>query len=220
MASIEFVDYNDNVVSLNPAFVEIDTPETRSLLDRARGGDAVAFGEICRAYEMRLLRQAMGLCGDEATAEELAEDTLVEAWKYLRRYNGRCQFFTWLCSILLNRWRNGLRKKRPAPFAALAGREREEVQERIANVADDRPAPDQEIEAREQAVLIRQCIETLPAKQQQVVYLRFYVDDSIAGIAAALDCSVGTVKSRLFSALDKLRGMNAFADVKTKTMTL
>ena len=53
------------------------------------------------------------------------------------------------------------------------------------------------------------CIQALPAKHQQVIHLRFYAGDSLAGIAAALGCSVGTVKSRLFHALDKLRGMNA-----------
>jgi len=64
----------------------------------------------------------------------------------------------------------------------------------------------------------------LPAKHQQVIYLRFYADDSLEGIAAALGCSMGTVKSRLYHALDKLRGMNAlnaqFADSKTKDSTL
>src|SRR5207244_13602013 len=55
----------------------------------------------------------------------------------------------------------------------------------------------------------QKCIQMLPAKHQQVIYLRFYVDDSLAGIAAALGCSVGTVKSRLFHALDKLRKLNA-----------
>jgi RNA polymerase sigma factor (sigma-70 family) len=73
---------------------------------------------------------------------------------------------------------------------------------------------------REQATLIWQCIETLPAKQQHVVYLRFYVDDSLDGIAAALGCSTGTVKSRLFNALDKLRTMNGFADLKPNPQTL
>ena len=67
---------------------------------------------------------------------------------------------------------------------------------------------------------MRQCVQALPAKHQQVIYLRFYVDDSLEGIAAALGCSVGTVKSRLFHALDKLRKMNAFStqlsDFKTK----
>ena len=53
------------------------------------------------------------------------------------------------------------------------------------------------------------CIQTLPARHQQVIYLRFYVDNSLESIAAALGCSVGTVKSRLFHALEKLRKMNA-----------
>jgi len=47
----------------------------------------------------------------------------------------------------------------------------------------------------------------LPPKHEQVIYLRFYVDESLEGIAAGLGCSVGTVKSRLFHGLDKLRGM-------------
>jgi RNA polymerase sigma-70 factor (ECF subfamily) len=97
------------VFSLSPTFVETEIPEMRSLLDQARAGDAEAFGEICRVHGTRLLRQAVALCGNLTLAEDLAQDTLVEAWKCLRRYNGRCQFFTWLCAILLNRYRNVLR---------------------------------------------------------------------------------------------------------------
>jgi RNA polymerase sigma-70 factor (ECF subfamily) len=216
MAFSRQFDYNENVLSLNPTFVEMDAPETRSLLGQAQAGEAVAFGELCRAYETRLLRQAMTLCGNEALAEELAQDTLVEAWKCLRRYNARCQFFTWLCAILLNRWRNTVRKKRPAPFATLAGHDRDEVQNRMANLPDGRPTPDETAQMREQAASIWECVQGLPGKQQQVVYLRFYVDDSLEGIAAALGCSTGTVKSRLYHALDRLRGMSAFADSKTK----
>lgn len=208
------------MLSLNPIFVDIDAPETRSLLEQAQSGDLAAFGEICRAYETRLLRHAMALCGNEALAEDLAQDTLVEAWKSLRRYNGRCQFFTWLCAILLNRWRNTVRKKRPAPFSAFAGSDRDEIQERIGNLTDDRPAPDQTAQMREQAALVWQCVQMLPVKQQQVVFLRFYVDDSLDGIAAALGCSTGTVKSRLFHALDKLRAMHTFADLKSNSQTL
>src|SRR5438874_11350003 len=107
--------YDQDVFSLNPTFVEIEAPDTRSLLNEAQAGDAEAFAELCRAYETRLLRQALALCGNATLAEDLAQDTLVEAWKCLRRYNGRCQFFTWLCAILLNRHRNTIREKRPLP---------------------------------------------------------------------------------------------------------
>jgi RNA polymerase sigma-70 factor (ECF subfamily) len=208
------------VFSLNPTFVELETPDTRSLLDQARAGDTEAFCEICRVYETRLLRQAVALCRNTTLAEDLAQDTLIDAWKCLRRYNGRCQFFTWLCAILLNRYRNTIRRKRPLFFSTLSGHDRDEFQNRIDNLPGRDFPPNDAVELREEAELVRKCIEKLPAKHQQVIYLRFYAGDSLEGIAAALGCSVGTVKSRLFHALDKLRAMNAlsaqFAHVKTK----
>jgi RNA polymerase sigma-70 factor (ECF subfamily) len=197
------------VFSLNPAFVEIEAPDTQSLLDQVRAGDTEAFCDVCRVYETRLLRQAITLCGDPTLAEDLAQDTLVEAWKCLRRYNGRCRFFTWLCAILLNRYRNSVRAKRAVTLSSLAAHDREEFQNSIDNLADRDASPDQAAQLREQSILVRNCIDALPTKHQQVIYLRFYVDDSLEGIAAALGCSVGTVKSRLFHALEKLRGMNA-----------
>lgn len=194
--------------SLNPTFVDIETADSEGLLERARAGDADAFCEVCRAYETRLLRQAATLCGNATLAEDLAQDTLVEAWKCLRRYNGRCQFFTWLCAILLNRYRNTVRRKRPMLFSAFRAQDQQGFQDRLNQLADEKALPDEAAAQREQAALVRQCIEALPAKQQQVIYLRFYVDDSLESIAAAVGCPVGTVKSRLFHALEKLRGMS------------
>ena len=66
--------------------------------------------------------------------------------------------------------------------------------------------PDEAAQSHEQAALVRKCLDALPAKHQQVIYLRFYVDDSLEGIAAALGCSVGTVKSRLFHAARSCAG--------------
>ena len=208
------------MASLNAATVEIDPVDSRSLLDRARAGDAEAFAQVYRVHATHLLRQAMGLCGNVGLAEELAQDTLVEAWQSLRRYHGGCKFFTWLCAILLNRYRNTMRRNRHRPLSILARGERDSPANAVARLADHDAVPDHAAEVREHAALVRTCIESLPPKQQQVIYLRFYVDDSLEGIAAALGCSVGTVKSRLFYALDKLRGMNAlgahFAELKTK----
>ena len=196
--------------------METEISETRSLLDQARAGDTEAFSEICRIHGTRLLRQAMTLCGDSTLAEDLAQDTLVEAWKCLRRYNGRCRFFTWLYAILLNRHRNLLRQKRLLPFSAFARPDHDEFQKHFTNLVDHGSLPDEAAQLHEQAAQVRACLQALPAKQRQVIYLRFYADDSLEGIAAALGCSVGTVKSRLFHALDRLRGMNAlntrFAD--------
>ena len=200
------------MLTLNPTLMETTASEARGFLAQAQAGDAEAFGEVCRAYETRLLRQAMALCGSATQAEDLAQDTLVEAWRCLHRYNGRCQFFTWLCAILLNRYRNTVRQRRSVPFSAFQARDQQELHDSIGQLADRESLPDEAAQRREQAVLVQQCIQALPAKHQQVIHLRFYVDDSLEGIAAALDCSVGTVKSRLFHALDKLRGMNALSE--------
>jgi len=200
------------MLSLNLALVKVALPGPRDLLAQALAGDAEAFGELCRAYETRLVRQAMTLCADAALAEELAQDTLVEAWKCLRRYNGRCQFFTWLCAILLNRYRNTVRQKRPLLFSALAPQGIGEVGSALYELPAHESLPDEVAQRQEEAALLQQCVAALPRKHQQVIHLRFYVDDSLEGIAAALDCSVGTVKSRLFHALDKLRAMHALRE--------
>ena len=194
---------------LNPAFVISELSETGSFVERAQAGDSEAFGGVCRLYETRLLRQAMTLCRNESMAEDLAQDTLVEAWKSLRRYNGRCQFFTWLCAILLNRYRNTVRRKRPLPLSSLPRRDEDEFADRLEKLRDENSSPDQAAQLREESAVVLACIQSLAQKHQQIIYLRFYVDHSLEGIAAALGCSVGTVKSRLFRALDKLRTMNA-----------
>jgi len=174
-----------------------------------------------RLVELDVSRLVSG--ADASQAEDLAQETLVEAWKSLRRFNGQCQFFTWLCAILLNRHRNGLRVYRPITLTALAGTDRDELQSSLENVPDPAALPSESLQQREHSELVRRCIGALPEKQQQVIFLRFYVDDSIDGIAAALGCSPGTVKSRLFNALERLRGMNAlnrampFSESEVKT---
>jgi RNA polymerase sigma-70 factor (ECF subfamily) len=207
------------VFSLNPPFVAVENSEARSLLDLARSGDGEAFCRICREHESRLLRQALVLCGNLALAEDLTQDTLIEAWKSLRRFNGKCQFFTWLCAILLNRYRNYTRQRKPTAFSALNPGDRSVFAKTLDRVLDNRVSPDQAAQLREQTELMLRCIHALPAKQQRVVYLRFYANDSLQGIAAALGCSVGTVKSRLFRALEKLRTMNELSALPAVSYT-
>jgi len=194
------------VVGTNQADGRIATPESTDPLSRAQRGDSDAFCEVCLAYESRLRRQATALCGDAALAEDLAQETLVEAWKSIRRFNGKCKFFTWLCSIMMNLHRNVRRNSRKHPIALsdLRGSDCESVQERVDNCT---LIPDQMTLTAERASQLCQLLDCLSKKHREVIYLRFYVDDSLEGIAAALGCSVGTVKSRLYHALEKLRRM-------------
>jgi RNA polymerase sigma-70 factor (ECF subfamily) len=190
-------------------FVETEQAPSPGLLERAQSGDADAFCELCRTHEARLFRQALSLCGGNALAEDLAQDTLVEAWRCLRRYNGRCRFFTWLCAILLNRYRNVRREKRPVSFSALSPGEHESARTTSKQLIDSAFQPDEAAARRERDRRLHESLRRLSPKHRQVIHLRYFVDDSLDGIAAALNCSVGTVKSRLFHALEKLRTIHA-----------
>lgn len=199
--------YEYLVFTLNPVFVETEISESPALVTQAQQGDGDAFCELCRIHGNRLLRQAAVLCADSALAEDLAQETLFEAWKSIRRYNGKCRFFTWLCAILINRHRNVLRQKRPLALTALCHTDRQGAQDILERLTDESVPPDEAASLTERAERLRSCIEQLPPKQRQVIYLRFYVDDSLEGVANALGCSVGTVKSRLFYAIEQLREM-------------
>jgi RNA polymerase sigma factor (sigma-70 family) len=186
------------VQSLNASYVsDAGLNYSPDLLARAQARDADAFCELCRPYEDRLFRQAVALCQDPTLAEDLVQETLIEAWKSLRRFHGGCRLFTWFCAIMLHRYQKALRRKRPIGVT-------EEVCEAII---DERPSPATTSERNDRVRFLQQHLDQLPHKQRQVIYLRFYVDNPLEQIAAALGCSVGTVKSRLFNGLENLRTM-------------
>jgi RNA polymerase sigma-70 factor, ECF subfamily len=190
---------------------DVDTKpaDVSELIARAQQQDPEAFCRLYRVYEARLLGQAIAICGDRMLAEDLGQEVIYQAWKSLHRYNGRCLFFTWLCSILLHRHRSKLRQKFPLPFSKLISADRESAQDLLERSIDRSPTPDQSAQISEGADRLLACVQSLPKKHRDVVFLRFYVDDSMESIAAALGVSIGTVKSRLYHGLEKLRKMRA-----------
>lgn len=179
------------------------------LLSRAREGNARAFCLLIEPLQARILRQAAALCGDLNAADDLVSETLVEAWKSLPRYNGTCRLSTWLYAILLHRHQKAVRHShsRPTSLTSFTVFESEEFQERQQNVPSPESSPADSAAQKESFVQLRNCIEGLPDKHRQIILLRFFEDASLPDMAAVLGCSIGTVKSRLHHALDKLRRM-------------
>lgn len=182
------------------------------LIGRARSGDAEAFEALCREHSERLLRQAIALSRDASAAEDLVQETLIEAWRGLPGYRGGARFFTWLCRILIHRHLNAQRRRWPAPFSLLFGGDRDQTEDFVEGLRDGAPLPGSGMEQAERAALVLRSLAKLPAKQRVVLHLRFYAGDSLEGIAAVLGCSVGTVKSRLHHGLERLRKMKALAE--------
>ncbi|MFA7343013.1 MAG: RNA polymerase sigma factor [Terrimicrobiaceae bacterium] len=177
-----------------------DPAVTASLIACARDGDAGAFSRLLEAEQPRLLAQALAFCGDADLARDLVQETMIAAWKSLRRFDGSCQLSTWLYVILLRRHRRACGWfSRRLPLA---------TQDQQAAAARQEPvaAPGAEGIERE-AGLLRAMVMALPARHREVIRLRYYAEASEAEAAAALGIPPGTVKSRLHQALEKLRRM-------------
>jgi RNA polymerase sigma factor (sigma-70 family) len=165
------------------------TGEESELIALSREGDVAAFSRLMQEHQSRLLAQALAFCGDPHQARDLAQETMVAAWKSLSRFDGSCRFFTWLYAILLRQHRKTLGWfSRRLPLATL---EQQAAAQRHESVAAHEPAMGEE----EEAAMLRAMVTALPAKHREVIRLRFYADASEAEIASALGISAGTVKS-------------------------
>ena len=184
-------------------------PAASELLARTRAGDSHSFCLLIEPLQARLLRQAAALTGDLNLAEDIVSETLIEAWKSFPRYNESCQLSTWLYAILLHRYQKSVRRarSRPVALAWLSLFETRDLSKgrktsRRRNFHPPRPRPKMKLSLNYANALSR-----LSKKHARVILLRFFEDASLPDMAAVLGCSVGTVKSRLHHALEKLRKM-------------
>jgi RNA polymerase sigma-70 factor (ECF subfamily) len=192
-------------ITANPVELAVE----RELLADARAGGARAFCFLIRPLEARLLRQALGLTNDLSAAEDLVSEVRVRAWKNLARYNETCRLSTWLYAILLHCHQEAARRarSRPISLARIPAAEAAGLRERQENDPASTPSPAETALRNEAAAQLNRCIQMLPEKHREVIRLRFFEDASLTDMAAVLGCSVGTVKSRLHHALEKLRKM-------------
>ena len=197
----------------------IEPVDTPALLAEARQGDTSAFCRLVQPLEARLLRQAIALCRDAHAAEDLVSETLVQAWKCIANYNETCRLSTWIYAILLHRYQKSVRaaQARPIPLAWLPVADVEKHREAHESICAAEASPAVAIVQEELALEVRRAVESLPEKHRQVVLLRFFEEASLEEIATVLDCSVGTVKSRLHHALEKLRRMKKRVNLSQPT---
>jgi RNA polymerase sigma-70 factor (ECF subfamily) len=167
-----------------------------ALMLLARGGVSAAFDELLRRHQARVLKVASKQLGELALARDIAQETFLEIYRALPRYQARGRFTAYLYQVLLNRCRMAMRQRRSerAAFAAVAPTE--------AKVAPD---SEERILARERRREVERALHGLSEKLRSVVVLRFGAELSYDDIAATLDIPIGTVKRRLFDGLEKLR---------------
>lgn len=170
------------------------------LIGMAQGGDQVAFGELVRRYHQQVFNALSALVGDLDDADDLAQEVFVKAHRALPGFEGRSKFYTWLYRLAINCWKDWL--KMPKQQKEL--REAFDVYDADYTAV---PAPDASVENRELLYLLERALRDLPVEYRATVILREMEGLDYEDIARVLNCSVGTVKSRLFRARLRLKQM-------------
>ncbi len=164
----------------------------RTLLD----DDQAAFGELVRRHQSAVrhfLRHLTG--GDQALADDLAQETFVQAYRALVKFQGRSSFSSWLLGIAHNHWRNARRRQRAVPLEA----------EHLAAL-EPTPSPAPLSDLRHD---LDQALRTLAPEEQTALHLAYRQGLSHAEIADVLDWPLGTVKTHLNRSKEKLRPLLA-----------
>ena len=159
--------------------------------------------ELAEQHYERLFRAAMFMAGDEDVAAELVQETFAAATKAIERFKGRSSYYTWLYGILLNKFRGWLRRK-----GGPGSLDRKAEQLDAGNVGElviaEEPDAAEKLERKEAARAVRQALDELPPHHRGVLVLRYLEGRPYAEIAEMMDCSIGTVKSRIHYALQKI----------------
>jgi RNA polymerase sigma-70 factor (ECF subfamily) len=187
-------------VSEGPGPGRID--EETTLVERARDGDAAAFGELVTRYQALAVRVAR-VVAPGADVDDTVQEAFVKAWRALPRFRGGSPFRPWLCRIVANEAKNRARSARRRD--ALALRASDPATEPV-------PSPETDALAREEAEALVGAMNRLGPEDRLVIAYRWLFELSEAETAAALSVPTGTVKSRSSRAMTKLRTLLANAE--------
>jgi len=161
------------------------------------------FRDLIKLYYGKLYRAACFLSGDAWAAEDIVQDTFLAARMSWHSFRGDSTAYTWLYRIMLNTFRKKLRRQKK--FLSLEQFEtRSDESGAHLPLASDAPQPSETAERSEEAALVRKAINSLPPHHREVLVLRYLEEKSYEEVAKTMECSVGTVKSRLHYALKRI----------------
>jgi len=181
------------------------------LVQQARDGAAWAFEQLVISHQDRVYTTLLRMTGDAAIAADLAQEVFVKAWRTMAEFDDRAKFSTWLHRVAHNEavsyFRHVSAHKRGGPKrqASLDHEDAPEVSRDLRRPGAGGQRPDEAAEADETAGQVRAAIDSLDPESRMVVLLREMEGLSYEEIAARLDINVGTVRSRLFRARERLR---------------
>jgi RNA polymerase sigma-70 factor, ECF subfamily len=167
----------------------------QSWVRQAQAGDIEAWSLLVETYQQPVFRLAYLLLGDPDDAEDVAQETFIRAYGALNRFRADLPLRPWLLRITTNLTHNW-RRSASRYMAALQ-----------RTLSPPEPTPPTSPEGTDDAELLWQAVRRLSIKDQQVLYMRFFLDCSEEEMAEVLNKARGTIKSRLHRALRRLKAV-------------
>ncbi|MGD8483365.1 MAG: RNA polymerase sigma factor RpoE [Thioalkalispiraceae bacterium] len=176
-----------------------DPVTDKALIERVQQGDKKAFDLLVLKYQNRIMKVLSRYLYDQNEVQDMAQEAFIKAYRALPNFRGDSAFYTWLYRIAINTAKNHLvaQGRRP-PSADIDAAEAEQYDG--ASALKEYASPEREVLKDEIQKVVAKAIDELPDDLKTAITLRELEGMSYEEIAEAMDCPIGTVRSRIFRA--------------------
>ncbi|GAB2834308.1 RNA polymerase sigma factor RpoE [Comamonas piscis] len=177
------------------------------LVQRTVAGDQKAYGLLVLKYQRRIERLIGRMVRDVDLVPDLAQETFLRAYRALPQFRGDAQFYTWLYRIAVNTAKKAMVELMRNPVmteSALRAKDDDDETYAPGRELTTDETPETVIAAKEIAQAVNTAMDALPEDLRQAIVLREIEGMSYEDIAAAMDCPIGTVRSRIFRAREAI----------------
>jgi RNA polymerase sigma-70 factor (ECF subfamily) len=177
-----------------------------ALVERTLAGDQRAYGLLVLKYQRRIQRLIGRMVRDVDLVEDIAQETFIRAYRALHQFRGDAQFYTWLYRIAVNTAKKSLLelKREPAVLHSSQTSEEEDETSWQINEPSTDETPETLLAAKEIAAVVNAAMDELAQDLREAIVLREIEGLSYDEISVAMDCPIGTVRSRIFRAREAI----------------
>jgi RNA polymerase sigma-70 factor, ECF subfamily len=176
------------------------------LVRRAQRGDMASFEELVARHRDKIYARAFSMMRNEDEAVDLSQEAWVKGWQRLKQFQGDSSFVTWMTRIIINLCLDQLRKQKRQRAESI-----EQLDEELGGVERQMPTvtvnPTEGLERKELRARIDRALNQLSYEHRTVLILHEFEDLEYKEIAKRMQCSIGTVMSRLFYARRKMANL-------------